>query len=131
MIEAIARMLQDFYSSFGIPAFPEQQVPDTDEAGNELQPPYITYRLVVPNWAGNATHYARVFYRSFSLAEVSAKADEIAERIGEGITLKSDDGYITLSPGEPFMQFQPTDETPEIKIVRINMEMCGYIRRKG
>lgn len=131
MIEAIARMLQDFYSSFGIPAFPEQQVPDTDENGNALQPPYITYRLVAPTWRGNVTHYARVFYRSFSLTEVSAKADEIVARIGEGITLKSEDGYVTLAPDEPYIQFQPTDETPEYKIIRINMEMGGYIRQKG
>lgn len=131
MMEAVARMLQAFYGSFGLPAFPVDSVPDRDENGNELQPPYITYSVAVPDWRQNMTHYARVYWRSYSLSEVSAKADEIAARIGEGITLKSEDGYITIAPGQPFMQYQPTDAMDEIKIVYMNMEMGGYIRQKG
>ena len=131
-MQAVARMLQTFYGSFGLRAYPEQSVPDRDENGNELEPPYITYSVAVPDWrSGNMLHHARVYWRSYSLSEVSAKADEIAARIGEGITLSSQDGYITLAPGQPFMQYQPTDEMDEIKIVYINMEMGGYIRRKG
>ena len=130
-LESVARMLQSFYGSFGLPAFPEQSVPDKDENGDELEPPYITYSVSAPDWRSNMLHHARVYWRSYSLSEVSAKADEIAARIGEGITLRSEDGYITLAPGQPFMQFQPVDEKDEIKVVYINMEMGGYIRRKG
>lgn len=131
-MQAVARMLQTFYGSFGLRSYPEQSVPDKDENGDELEPPYITYSVAVPDWrSGNMLHHARVYWRSYSLSEVSAKADEIAARIGEGITLKSEDGYITLAPGQPFMQYQPTDEMDEIKIVYMNMEMGGYIRRKG
>lgn len=131
MMEATARMLQAFYGSFGLRAYPEDSVPERDENGNELMPPYITYQVSVPDWRSNTLHHARVYDRSFSLENVSKKADEIATAIGEGITLKSEDGYITLAPGQPFMQYQPTDEMDEIKIVYMNMEMGGYIRRKG
>lgn len=130
-LESVARMLQTFYGSFGLRAFPEQSVPDRDENGDELEPPYITYSVAMPDWRSNTLHHARVYWRSYSLSDVSAKADEIAARIGEGITLRSEDGYITLAHGQPFMQFQPVDEKDEIKIVYINMEMGGYIRRKG
>lgn len=121
---ATARALYAFYSSFGLPAYVEDDVP------SDAALPYITYTLVEPDWHYNASHQARVWYRSESLASTAAKADEIAARVGEGITLRADGGYITLAPGQPYMQRTNVGD-PDIKVIYINFDMGGYIARKG
>ena len=121
---ATMRALYAFYSSFGLPAYPEGDVPSSAVL------PYITYTLVEPDWHYHTTHQARVWYRSESFAAVAAKADEIAARVGEGVTLKADAGYITLAPGQPYMQRMDVG-APEIKVIYINFDMGGYVAQGG
>lgn len=40
--------LFDFWSSFGMPAYLQDSVPEVDAEGNPLRPPYITYEVTRP-----------------------------------------------------------------------------------
>lgn len=129
MIE-VAKCLQAFYSRFGWRAFPEESVPEKEDDGSELMPPYITYTVVQPRWDEYAVHQARIWTRSTSFVEAAYKAEEIIEAIGEGITLPVEGGYVTLDPGTPLVQMQPIDD-PLYKVAYINMQLGAFIAQKG
>lgn len=104
MIE-IAETLYSFWASFGVPAFVEGYVPDdnTDEL-------YITYSLMQPEWTAQGLHYARVWSRSTSYAQITNLIDAISSRIGTGISFATDDGAIYLFKDTQFIQFQQSDD---------------------
>lgn len=122
----VARALQAFYSGFGLRAWPEDSVPDKEDDGSELLPPYITYTIVQPNWNENAAHHARVWTRSESFAQAMEKADEIKNAIGEGVLLPAGDGYVCLRPGTPLIQMQPIDD-PLYKVAYINLQINAFV----
>ena len=99
-----ASALNAFWNSFGLPAYPEGYVPD-DQAL-----PYITYQLVKPNWRSQVSSYARVWYYDPSYLNITAKVDEIETAIGEGKTIRADDGFIFIAKDVNFCQFQPTED---------------------
>lgn len=110
-----AKALYQFFSSFGLPAFVEYNVPD------DATLPYITYQLIEPRWQDLATMYARVWYRSASFTEINAKVDEIVQAIGEGVSLPTEHGAVYLSPGSPYRQYQPMEGDYTLKVVYINL----------
>ena len=59
-----AAALKTFFSGFGVPAYAAGSVPD------EVQLPYITYSLSVPDWTQKATLYAQVWDRTRSNARI-------------------------------------------------------------
>ena len=118
-----AKALYGFYSGFGIDAYPESNVPENAAL------PYITYTVVEPDWRNNATHQARVWYRSESYKGINAKVDEIVRAVGDLLLLPTDAGYIALRPSNPLVQYQPI-ETPEIKIAYINFQINSYQQGK-
>lgn len=109
-----AKTLQDFWSAFGLPAFVEGYVPD-DQAL-----PYITYQLLKPYWKQQVSTYARVWYYDRSYVDITEKVNQIETVIGEGITLKSGDGFIFLAKDVNFCQFQPTD-TEGLKVAYLQL----------
>lgn len=115
----VAKALKAFYSSFGIPAYTEDSVPDTAEL------PYITYTAVESGVFSSATHQARVWYPGTGYAAVNAKADEITKAIGPGKKLKAGKGFLFLFPGTPLCQMQPADD--KTRIVYINLEIRCYV----
>lgn len=113
-----AQKLHEFWSSFEIPAYDENSVPD------DVKYPYITYS-VVDDSIGNVTSpTASIWYRSSSWAGVEAKKNEVAKRIAEHgfLSLKIDDGYIYLVKGVPFAQrmVDPSDEL--VKRMYLNLQ---------
>lgn len=118
---ALARMLQAFWAGFGLDAYPEENVP------SDVQFPYITYSIVMPDFYANALHQARVWYRTTSYGAILAKVDEIKRAIGpEGVRLQSDDGLLVLRPSGTEAQFQPiekNDESPELKVVYMTFQL--------
>lgn len=122
-----AKALNAFWSSFGLPAYPEDNVPECDGNGNKLAPPYITYTLVEPDWDTPTTHQARVWYRTESYATINAKIDEIAARIpaGCGVRVPTDGGFLWINRGSPWVQYQPTDDRV-LKIAYINTQLNAY-----
>ena len=126
-INAVVTALQSFWSQFGIPAFQEGTVPDEMPDGKGgLKPvtmPYITYRVIIPDWSQPASTFARVWYRSTSYNGIYSKVSEISEVIGRGTSIKVKDfGLIWLFKDTNFFQYMP-DETGDgnIKIAYLSL----------
>ena len=86
------QVLQQFFESFGIPAYPTNAVP------KDTIFPWLTYEPIMSNYFGQNTVYPTVslWYHSTSEKGINAKADEISKAIGNGITLTCDDGLIVI-----------------------------------
>lgn len=112
-----ATTLYSFWSSFGIPAYPEYNVPD----GATM--PYITYEITEPEWRSQTNTYARVWYRDTSYVPIVAKLDNISDQIGEGVLLPSGEGFILLFKDSQFIQFQPYEVDSDVKIAYLSMIM--------
>lgn len=85
-----ATALYTFFSSFGIPAYVSNNIPDN------VKMPYITYDLIEPEPLATALMNASVWYRSTSLTEIGAKVDEIRNAIGNGKSLQTPSGVVHL-----------------------------------
>lgn len=97
-MESTAKAVYQFFSSFGIPAYDQNAVPDDAEL------PYITYYVPEPEWGRQCTGYAQVWYRTKSRATVNAKTDQIVSAIGDrGIKLECESGYVMLRPETPLV----------------------------
>ena len=91
--------IHNFWSGFSIPAYDEFTVPDNATL------PYITYSFGYDVFGGVIDINASIWYRSTSWAEITAKAQEIADKIKNGgINLKTDNGGIWLYAGSPIYQ---------------------------
>jgi hypothetical protein len=106
---------QTFWSSFGIPAYDENTVPD----GATM--PYITYEAVSGNLGAQTTISASLWYRSNSWAEISQKAEEIARKIYEDPrpALQIDEGYIMVRLPNGTMHSNRMDEPNDKQVRRI------------
>ena len=103
-MRAVAKALYDFWSGFGLPAYPEGY------ASEDEQLPYITYQLLKSNWRTQTALSARLWYYGTSYDEVTTKVDQIEHAIGEGITLPCGDGFIFIAKDVNFAQFVPTED---------------------
>ena len=101
-----AQTINSFWNSFGIPAYDMYTVP------TDAQMPYITYEYVEDNFDNTVILSASIWYKSTSWQGVSEKAAE----------LKTDEGYIYIARGTPFMQrLSDTDDT--IRRIYINLQV--------
>lgn len=119
-----ASAIHQFWNSFGIKAYEENVVYDTDENGKEVEPkfPYITYQLVTDSFDNDIQMAASVWYRSSSWVEANAKTEEISQTIGRGgKTLKCDKGRIWIKRGTPFAQNMGDDTDNSIKRKYLNI----------
>ena len=111
-----AQTINEFWNSFGIPAYDMYTVP------TGAQMPYITYEYAEDNLDNVVMLSASVWYKSTSWVAVTGKAAEIAEYIGNGKILKTDEGYIYIARGTPFIQrLSDTDDT--IRRIYINIQV--------
>lgn len=101
-----AAALYGFFSSFGIPAYSRNNIPDN------VTMPYITYDVTIPEPLSTTLIHASVFYRGTSFTEILQKCDQIEAAIGTGITLPTPGGFIALFRDDrtPFAQEQPDPE---------------------
>lgn len=91
--------LQNFWSSFGIPAYDESSVP------LNASEPYITYSVATGSIEDVISLTATIWYRGTSWAGVTKKKNEIAEHIGVGgKVIKLDSGYAWITRGSTFAQ---------------------------
>ena len=118
-----AQALNSFWSNFGLTAYDENTVPD----GAQL--PYITYEVATNSFDdGDVTLTASLWYFGRSWAEISQKADEIAQKIGfGGYTIKTDTGYLWIKRRTPFAQ-RMGDENENIRriLLSISAEYIDY-----
>lgn len=113
-------VIQDFFSGFGLNAYPSTSVPTSgDEKPNF---PYLTY-TVATDWGIERTGCsASVWYRSESWTALNAKVDEISQAIGAGITLECEEGGIIVRKGTPWAQPMGDDSDNMIKRKILNFE---------
>ena len=117
----VGRALYNFWSSFGLNAYPEDTVPDNVET------PYITYSIRQPDWADPDSLYARVWYRSDSYTGVMAKVDEIGRKLESGYSVPTDDGgCVILMKDSNFAQFQPYEVDPNMKVAYLSLIMHAF-----
>lgn len=121
-MKAIAKAMHTFASSFTLPAYTVESVPDN------VSVPYLTYPLKEPEWNQKTSWYIQGWYRTTSNAELTAKADEIIERIGVGITVPTDGGYLVIYPETPLVQLNVDGDYRSFYInLSINSyQMPGY-----
>jgi len=98
-MRAIAQAMKTFVSSFGLPAYPADSVPD------DVTAPYLVYPLQEPEWDRKATWYIQGWYRTTSMDALSEKADQIIHEIGTGVTIKTASGYLVIYPETPLVQY--------------------------
>lgn len=110
--------IHTFWSGFGIPAYDEQTVPDNAKM------PYITYRVVTDSIGNVCNLTGSIWYRSTSWKEVSDKAAEVAQAVGQyGFTkLKLDDGYVWFTKGAPFAQRMSDPASDMIRRIYLNIQ---------
>ena len=117
--------LQNFWESFGIPAYDEMSVPDNAEM------PYITYSAIVGPFESVIPMSASVWYRSTSWREISNKVDQISLVLSKLIILGLGSGqYIALSKanGSAFAQ-RMYDETDDL-VKRVYLTITGEFLTK-
>ena len=112
--------IQDFWSSFDIPAYDVSTVPD------DVKPPYITYGVSVGAIDSVLMMIANVWYRDTSWAAISAKVDEIAQALGQNgyHSQKIDGGYLWMTQGGVFAQRvdEPDDDMIRRYYLQVNAE---------
>ena len=118
--------LQQFFGSFGIPAYGKNNVPYTvNENGEErrVEMPYITYEIINPQPFARAMFHAWVWYRGTSYVPVCAKCDEIEAALHDGgvcINTPSGAVYIMMDDATPFAQEQP-DPDINVRVMYLTM----------
>ena len=117
--------VERFFSGFGLPVYPEDNVPDRDTEGEPIRPPYLTVQLVTPTWRGKTPFFARLWYRATDYEAIAAKADEIEAAIGEGASVSTGNGAVYIYAEDPFCQFQPFPGDPTLKSAYLSMSLIN------
>ena len=89
-MKQVAAKLKLFFSGFGLPAYTLASVPD------EVELPYIAYRLIEPEWDKQADTYCQVYFPKNQLEALLTVADQIAAEVGTGLKIILPDGYLML-----------------------------------
>lgn len=112
--------LDTYLNGFGLDAYAEDSVPDDAEF------PYITYRVVDPEWHQKVTFFIRVWFRSTSNADLLEKADEITGDIGEGKRLPFEGGLLMLWAESPKVQVMVDPNDRMVRYAYINLSLNSY-----
>lgn len=113
--------LQNFWSSFALPAYDENSVP-TDPMF-----PYITYSVQTDSLDSPVLMTASLWYRTYSWEGISMKTEEIARRIVEMDPIPLDNRqYLYLTKGVPFAQRMNDPSDDAIRRVYLNI-MAEYL----
>lgn len=110
-----AQAINNFWSSFDLPAYEEHTVPQ------DAKMPYITYNVATAEIDNYVGLYANIWDYGTSWELVMLKADEIALRVASMYPIKLDDGYLRLDLGTPFSQTM-SDEDDMTRRVYINLQ---------
>lgn len=129
MAKSKEQALFEFWSSFGIPTFEENTVPD--DWMKEPEPyPYLTYNAPTDRLGNVIPIHCDLWYRSSSALDVIEKKNEILKRVLEHgfVTVPFDGGYIYIMEGTPLAQ-PIDDDDPAIQRYYINLSaeyLCEY-----
>lgn len=108
-----SQALNEFWSSFGIPAYDTNTVPD------DAVMPYITYETGLDSIDNQIPLTASIWYRQLSWEDISKKAEQIAKYLQDinPISKKIEGGRMYISRGFPFAQRMSDDDDMVRRIV--------------
>ena len=109
--------LKTYLTSFNLPAYSNETVPDTVEL------PYITYPINEPEWDQKASFYIQIWDRTTNLTGILSKADEILADIGQGKRIATPEGYLFIWPENPKVQVMREDD---VLSAYINLSLNAY-----
>jgi hypothetical protein len=112
-----AQAINYFWNSFGLPAYDESTVPPNAAM------PRITYSVVTDMLDNVVSMTASIWYRSNSWKEITLKAEEIEQRLGEhgGQVIDLKVGKLWINRGTPFIQ-RMSDTDDSIRRIYINIQ---------
>lgn len=113
------RAYNQFWNSFGIPAYDELTVP------KDLELPYITYQTKMDIFGNGLFVNASIWYRGTSWVEVTQKEQQISEYIGRGGQMVPyDGGAFWIQKGTPWAQrmADPNDSMIRRIVLQLNVE---------
>lgn len=113
--------LNQFWSSFGVPAYEENSVPDL----RDLTFPYITYQATVGGWDEPVTVTASIWDKNSSWANVDELSDTIERAIRLADPVRYDGGMYRVWIGDtPFAQNMgdPDNDRIRRKVLNVNFE---------
>lgn len=111
--------IYEFWASFGLPAYEENNVPDDAEF------PRITYELATDMYGSEVALSASLWYWSKSLVDINNKTAEIQRRIGlGGVLIPCEGGRIWIKAAHPFAQTMgdPSDKWIRRKLINISAD---------
>ena len=112
--------IQQFWESFGLPAYDEPTVPD------DALFPYITYSVHTGSLGDLCIVNASLWYKSYSWKEISEKTEEISKAIAHmnPPSIAIDGGRLYITKGVPFAQRmrEETDDSIRRMLLNINYE---------
>lgn len=115
--------IYNFWSSFGIPAYEENSVPDLQD----LTFPYLTYQASSAGFDESASANVSVWTKNTSWAQADALSDSIETALKDGgQVLHYDGGLIWITPGTPFAQNMgdPSDDRIKRKLLSVQMNFA-------
>ena len=107
-----------FWSSFGVPAYEENSVPDL----NRVSFPYITYQSVSGPFGADQLVTASVWTEDYSWARANAISDAIEERLKHGgETVRYEGGGLWITAEDNFSQSMgdPDDDRIKRKLISV------------
>lgn len=108
---------QAYWSRFGIPAYNELTVPETERDHY----PYITYEKVNGSLGGQITASASIFYRSMSWRDIDKKITEMEPLVNHQI--KIDGGYMKVRKPEANFAQQMSDADQAVRRYKLTVEV--------
>lgn len=109
--------LYQFWSSFGIPAYRENRVPDVDE----ISYPYLTYEARTGVFDADVVANTSIWTRG-TLEEADALADAVEGRLkngGEIVHFDNGSFWITIEPNSTQDMDDPNDDAVIRKLITV------------
>jgi len=113
------KALHAFFSSFELPAYPENNVP------HDLKYPWLTYELAVSGFDNAVPITVHLYYYTTSEARPNAKAEEICKALRNGGKIISYDGgavWVTLGNPEWFPQPDQGDRNIKHRLINLTLQ---------
>lgn len=113
----------NFWSSFGVPAYEQNSVPDLDD----VVFPFITYEASESRFNGDVLTTASIYTRSTSWAKADELADAVFDRLKDGGATVSFTGgliWITAEPTFAKSMGDPDDDRIKRKLLTVVLHFC-------
>ena len=112
-----AQVIQEFWSSFDLPAYDENTVDENAEF------PYITYSVSTGSIDDYIVLTASLWYFSTSWKEITNKAEEIEQRLTKMSppAIKIDGGRAYFTKGTPFSQRMPEQSDDAVRRIYLQV----------